>query len=315
VICLISGGGSSLLEALPDGITLADLRKTVDILLAGGAPIETLNVVRKQLSLVKGGRLARRIAPARCISLVLSDVIGDPPDAIASGPTAPDQSSFADALRALDTYGKGKRVPKAVRDYLRKGSEGKVEGTVKPGDPAFERQSYHIIGNNRLALAAAAQTARTLGFYPLLLSSRIQGEAREAAALICAIARDVIERNTPVLGPVCLLFGGETTVTLRGKGKGGRNQEFALASLLAMAAVPGDYLLAAVGTDGTDGPTDAAGALAAPEIWRRAKVLRLDPHEYLQRNDAYRFFDACDGLIRTGPTGTNVMDIGCVLLP
>ena len=315
VICLISGGGSALLEQLPDEVSLADLQQTSRVLLACGAGIEEINLVRKHLSLVKGGQLGRAMAPARCLNLLISDVIGDSLATIASGPTVVDPSTIDDAWHVVDTYRLADRLPRSVIRYLDTRRAGAAVETGLPATDAFKKMTYLILGNNRVALQAAAGTAQMLGFQPLILTSRITGEAREAARVIAAIAMDILEADCPVKKPACLLFGGETTVNLLGSGKGGRNQEFALATLLAMPRSAGRYLIASVGTDGSDGPTDATGAFASPEIWRAADAKGLDPAIYLANNDAYPFFEACDGLIKTGPTGTNVMDIGVVLLP
>lgn len=310
VICLISGGGSALLEKLPPGITLADLQETFRQLLGCGATIEDMNAVRKHLSLVKGGQLARAIHPARCLSLILSDVIGDSPETIASGPTAPDGTTFDDAWEVLEKYRLTTALPHSVIRHLSGGRDSLHAETPKPGDPAFDRVENLIIGNNFIALQAAEARAASLGLHPLILTTRLQGEAREAARVIVSVMAEVAATAHPVARPACLLFGGETTVTLRGNGKGGRNQEFALAALLAMSGLPENCLLLSCGTDGTDGPTDAAGAVATPALYRKALAMGLNPAAYLENNNAYPFFEQTGGLIKTGPTGTNVMDIG-----
>ncbi len=314
VICLISGGGSALLEALPTGITLNAMQKTVQLLLKSGATIEEINAVRKHLSLVKGGQLARRIAPARCVSLIISDVIGDPLDAIASGPTAPDSTTFQDAVAVLQRYRIWEQVPESVREWLTRGTKGAVPETVKADDPLWERVHNIILGNNHYAVTRAQRVAETLGYHTLVLTSRLQGEAREVARVMAAIAQSMQQDDYPLTPPAAIIFGGETTVTVRGNGKGGRNQELALAALIAMGPYARGYLIASVGTDGTDGPTDAAGGWAYPGIWRVAENRRLNPLDFLANNDSYHFFKQVDGLVVTGPTGTNVMDIGVILV-
>ncbi len=320
VICLISGGGSALLEKLPGleapagGISLTDLQETSRRLLEYGATIEEMNALRKHLSLVKGGRLAAAIAPARCLTLAISDVIGDPPETIASGPTAPDPTTFSDVWNVVRNYRLENRLPASVSGYLQKGLRGEAPETLKPGDPVFEKVENIILGNNLAALNAARKTAEDLGFPALILSSRIQGEAREAARAIAGIVQEIVASGHPLPRPACLLFGGETTVTVRGGGKGGRNQELALAALMELKNIPKPHILLSCGSDGGDGPTDAAGAFIDPEIYRAAEALNLDSRAYLQNNDAYHFFEQAGGLVKTGPTGTNVMDIGIVLV-
>jgi hydroxypyruvate reductase len=301
VICLLSGGGSALLTLPVPGLTLADLQALTDALLRSGATINELNSVRKHWSRVKGGRLTRLIAPATLVTLVLSDVVGDPLDVIASGPTVPDPTAVADAQAVLERYGvwTGRAVP--------------FQETPKPGDPAFERVQHVIVGSNRLAAVAAVEQARQLGFGALLLSTYVEGEAREVARVAAALAKGMRGHGDPLSPPACLVWGGETTVTMRGEGKGGRNQELALASALALDGWPG-VLVMALATDGTDGPTDAAGAIATGETVARARALGLDPQAALDANDSYPFFDALGGLILTGPTGTNVNDLLLVLV-
>ncbi|MEJ2636229.1 MAG: glycerate kinase [Calditrichia bacterium] len=315
VLCLISGGGSAVLEALPAGISLEDLRKVSGFLLASGANIEEINTVRKHLSLVKGGQLAARIAPATCISIILSDIVGDPLEAIASGPTAPDSTTFQDALAVLRKYDAENEIPKSIIAYIQKGADGEASETLKPGDPLFSKVHNIILGNNLEALHAAMKTAKGLGFHTLILSSRLQGEAREAGKVVAAVVQELLASNLPVPRPAGILLGGETTVTLKGDGKGGRNQELALAALLAMKNVKQEYAIASCGTDGTDGPTDAAGAIAGPGIWDKCRSGDINPQEYLDNNDSYHFWQKSNGLIVTGPTGTNVMDIILALVP
>jgi glycerate 2-kinase len=267
-----------------------------------------LTAVRKHLSQIKGGGLARLAGRAAVVSLILSDVVGDPLDVIASGPTVPDPTTFADAWAVLARYDLVERVPRAVQHRLRAGLDGKVEETPKPEAALFQNVHNVLVGSNRLAAEAAVETARAQGLNVLLLSTFVEGEARQVARVAAGLAKELVAYDRPVSRPACLVWGGETTVTVQGEGKGGRNQELALAAALAMEGLPG-VLLVALGTDGTDGPTDAAGAVATGETVSRARSLGLDPAAYLGNNDAYPFFDALDDLIRTGPTGTNVNDL------
>lgn len=305
LIVTVSGGASALLSAPAEPITLAAKQKTTGLLLRAGADIFQLNAVRKHLSFLKGGRLAALAYPATVLSLLLSDVIGDPLDVIGSGPTAPDPTTFAEAIQVLEKFKVIARTPKVVLDLLRKGTRGEIAETPEPGDPLFENVYNIVAGSNALALKAAARQARALGYRPRILSSTVSGEAREVARTHAAMLREVSH-------PTCLLAGGETTVAVKGKGKGGRNQEFALAAAIEMDRLPGVLVLCA-GTDGTDGPTDAAGAIATGKSIARAKRLGLDPAKYLANNDSYTFFSKLDDLVKTGPTGTNVMDIEILL--
>jgi glycerate 2-kinase len=298
VICLISGGGSALLTLPAPGLHLADLQALTDALLRSGATINELNTVRKHWSRIKGGQLARLAAPATLVTLVLSDVVGDPLEVIASGPTVPDPTTAADARAVLERYG----IP---HDF-------EFQETPKPGDPAFERAQCAIVGSNRQAALAAVERARQLGFNTLLLSTYVEGEAREVAKVAAALAKGVRAHGDPLPPPACLVWGGETTVTIRGEGKGGRNQELALATALQLSGWPG-VLVMALATDGTDGPTDAAGAVATGDTVARAHALGLDPLAALAANDSYPFFDALADLIHTGPTGTNVNDLLFIL--
>ena len=305
VICLISGGGSALWTLPVPGLSLADLQALTGALLRSGATINEINTVRKHCSRIKGGHLARLVAPATLVTLILSDVVGDPLDVIASGPTVPDSTTVADAQAVLERYG--------IRSLERE----VFQETPKPGDPAFERVQHVIVGSNRLAALAAAEQARQLGFHALLLSTYVEGEAREVARVAAALAKGVRAHSDPLPPPACLVWGGETTVTVRGHGTGGRNQELALAAALALDGWPG-VLVMALATDGTDGPTDAAGAIVTGETVARARALGLDPRAALEANDSYSLFDALgdrpSGLIRTGPTGTNVNDLLLVLV-
>jgi len=317
-IVLASGGGSSLLCAPIEGISLEDKARTTRLLLGCGAPIQEMNCVRKHLSAVKGGRLAEAFAPATLLTLVLSDVVGDELDAIASGPTVPDPTTWAEALAIVRRRGIEGKLPSSVADALSQGAAGLLPETPKPGDAAFERTAAFVLGSNALSLAAAGHKARELGYEALELTSRLTGEAREAAQFLLGIAKDIRARSVPIAPPACLLCGGETTVTLRGQGKGGRNQELALAFLVAAARSPSDaeclYLLSA-STDGGDGPTDAAGAFADSEAYRAAKRKGIDAEAMLERNDSYRYFETAYALFKTGHTGTNVCDLQILLIP
>jgi len=313
VIFLISGGGSALLPYPRPGITLEEKQKVTDLLLKCGATIQEINTLRKHLSVLKGGGLARIVYPATLISLILSDVIGDPLDAIASGPTVPDPTTFADCAKILDRFGLWKKVPSSIALHIRDGLSGKREETLKEGAPAFNRVSNLILGNNLLAMKAAQKEAKALGYRPLMLSSLIAGETREVAKVLSAMAKEVRLTANPIPPPACLLSGGETTVTLRGKGKGGRNQEFTLAAAMEIAGWK-DIVILSAGTDGTDGPTDAAGAFADGETVNRAKAMGLEPEVFLKENDSYSFFKKLGDLLITGPTGTNVMDLRIILI-
>jgi hydroxypyruvate reductase len=312
VICLISGGGSALLTLPQPGITLEDLRALTDALLRCGATINEINALRKHLQQLQGGGIAQLAAPATVISLILSDVVGDPLDVIASGPTSPDTTTFADAWAVLETYGLVEAVPRSIVERLRAGLAGQVPETPKPGEALFERVQNVIIGSNALAAQAAVGRARELGFAALVLSTYVEGEAREVARVAAALAKDLARHGRPLRPPACLVLGGETTVTLRGSGRGGRNQELALAAAIALDGWP-DVLIATLATDGNDGPTDAAGAIATGETSAQGRALGLEARAYLANNDSYTYFDRLGGLIRTGPTNTNVNDLLFVL--
>jgi hydroxypyruvate reductase len=308
VIFVLSGGASALL-ALPAGdLSLEELRATTDVLLRSGATIDELNTVRKHLDALKGGGLARLAPGATLVTLALSDVGGDEPSAIGSGPSVADPTTFADALAVLERHGVRESVPPRVVERFEHGRAGTLSETPKPGDAVFEHGAYGIVGSNRLAAEAAELTARELGFHSLILTTRLEGEAREAARVVAALVREISEHGRPVSRPGCLVLGGETTVTVRGRGLGGRNQELALAAALALEGVP-NVLVSAFGTDGTDGPTDAAGAVATGESVARGRELGVDAASRLADNDAYRFFAPLGDLIMTGPTGTNVCDL------
>lgn len=313
VLCLISGGGSALLPLPAAPITLEEKQATTKLLLACGATIHELNAVRKHLSLIKGGQLARLAAPATVISLMLSDVVGDPLDVIGSGPTAPDPSTFQTAWTVIEKYGLAAQLPAAVRQRLQAGLAGAIEETPKAGDPCFARTRNLVIGSNLLAVKAASVKARELGYKPVVLSTTIEGETKDVAAMHAAIAREARATGRPAKPPVCFISGGETTVTIKGDGLGGRNQEFALAAALVLDGQP-DMLAFSGGTDGTDGPTDAAGAWADGETVTRATKAGLNAAAALRNNDSYHFFEPLGDLVKTGPTGTNVMDVRLLLL-
>ena len=322
VVGLISGGGSALLTAplqseTGPALALADKQETTRQLLACGASIDEINTLRKHLSAIKGGRLVRALHPARCLNLVLSDVVGDRLDVIASGPTVGDTSTWADAMAVVERYGLAGRLPATVMEVLRRGVAGELEETPGPGDASFAAIDNVLLGRNLDALKGAADQAGRLGYRPVLLTSQATGEARELAVLLRAVARDVRGEGLLAARPACLLCGGETTVTLRGEGKGGRNQELALAFLAGLRpdsnGDAGLYLLSAA-TDGDDGPTDAAGAFACTDLFAEARRRGLDPGDYLRRNDSYRFFEQLGALLKTGPTNTNVCDLQMVLV-
>ncbi|MFC7076476.1 glycerate kinase type-2 family protein [Haloarcula halophila] len=305
VLAVVTGGGSACMVA-PDGIPLADLRSTTTALLDSGVPIESINAVRKHLSAVKGGHLARRLTPARVCGVVFSDVVGDDLSVIASGPLTPDGSTFQDALEVLD--GIDAAVPDSVRRRLDRGARGEVAETPRAGDPAFDRVSTHVVATNMTALRAARDRAAAAGYEPVILSSRVRGEARTAAGIHAAIAAEIRATGTPIEPPAVLLSGGETTVTVSGDGHGGPNQEFVLGGL---ADLPEDSVLAAVDTDGIDGATDAAGAILGPGNRPDREAVR----GALDRNDAYPLLADHDGLVVTGPTGTNVNDLRVLVVP
>ena len=313
VLTLISGGASALTPAPAPPITLGDKQVMTRLLLAAGADINQLNAVRKHCSVLKGGQLARAAAPARVAALLLSDVIGDPIDVIGSGPTAPDASTFGEALGILDRFDLRQRAPASVRERLERGVRGETAETPKPDDAIFERVVNVVIGNNQLVVDAAASRAAALGLAPHVLTRSLHGEARDAARELVALGGEIAAGRGPIAPPACLIAGGETTVTVRGDGIGGRCQEFALAAALELEGRDGMAVLAA-GTDGSDGPTDAAGAVADGESASRARHQGLDPRAHLYRNDSNRVFAALGDLVITGPTNTNLLDLYLVLV-
>ena len=313
VIFLLSGGGSALLPFPVDGIKLKQKQEVTQLLLDCGADIKEINTIRKHISRMKGGWLAKWAYPSTVIGFILSDVVGDPLDVIGSGPTVPDPSTFEEATEILKKYDLLNKISLSIQEHLQLGKEGKAEETPKPGDPAFEKVYNMIIGSNIIALHAAEKEATSFGFNTLILSSSIVGETRDAARFHTAIAKEVISSGNPVAKPACILSGGETTVTIRGNGLGGRNQEFALAGALEISGMEKVVLLSG-GTDGTDGPTDATGAVADHTTVLRAESMGLDPKGHLENNDAYPFFKKMGDLLITGPTHTNVMDVRIILV-
>ncbi len=313
VIFLLSGGGSALLPFPANAIELKEKQEVTQLLLDCGADIQEINTIRKHISQIKGGWLSKWAYPSTVIGFILSDVVGDQLDVIGSGPTVPDPSTFEEAweiLRKYDLFGK---ISASIKQYLESGKKGEVEETPKPGDAVFEKVHNCIIGSNAFALREAEKEAASLGLNTLILSSLIVGETREAARFHTAIAKEVILSGNPIVRPACILSGGETTVTIKGSGLGGRNQEFVLAAALEISRMEKIVLLSG-GTDGTDGPTDAAGALADHTTIDRAKGMGLNTKAHLENNDAYPFFKKLGDLLITGPTQTNVMDVRIILV-
>jgi glycerate 2-kinase len=313
VLFLLSGGGSALLPMPVEGVTLEEKMATTNLLLKSGASIEEMNTIRKHLSQIKGGQLVRLASPSTLVALVLSDVVGDPLNVIASGPTVGDPSTFQDCRAVLDRYSLREKLPTSVKSHLEAGIEGRVPETPKPNDPIFSNSYTTLVGNNMQALKAAADKAQMLGYHTLILSSMIEGDTSEAAGFHSALVKEIVQSGHPIAPPACLISGGETTVVVRGKGKGGRNLEFSLAAALEIEGLAGVCLLSG-GTDGTDGPTDAAGALADGKTVARALAKGLNPREFLKENDSYHFFQHLDDLLITGPTNTNVMDLRVMLV-
>jgi glycerate 2-kinase len=313
ILCLISGGGSALLPFPYDGITLKDKQDIIKILLSCGATIHEINTIRKHISKIKGGRLAQAVYPATLVTLILSDVVGDDLDVIASGPTVPDSSSFYDCKNIFRRYDIIDKIPKNILNHIEYGISGEIDETPKPLDPVFERTYNLIIGSNAESLISAKEKAENLGYNVLILSSMIEGETRFIAQVHGAIAREIIKTGNPLPLPACILSGGETTVTISGNGLGGRNQEFALSASIDISGKKNIVMLSG-GTDGTDGPTDAAGAFSDTFTLKRAEKMGLDPYRFLSNNDSYHFFQNLGDLFITGPTNTNVMDLRIVLV-
>ena len=313
VICLISGGGSALISLPAEDTTLDELRETTNLLLKSGATIQEINAVRKHLSAIKGGQLAKAAYPAKVISLLISDVVGDKLDTIASGPTSPDPTTFSDALKVLEKYGLSEQVPFAVLNRLKKGAKSEIPETPKPGEECFRRTHNIIVASNANAIEAAADVGRSYGLNVHTLTTAMQGEAREVGKYLASVAKAVCETGKPIQKPSLLLSGGETTVTVTGEGIGGRNQELVLSASLHVSNLE-DVTIASFSTDGIDGPTDAAGAVADSFTSKRARHRGLDPSCYLERNDSYHFFKELGDLLITGATGTNVMDIVALMI-
>jgi len=314
LVVLLSGGASALLPAPVPGVSLEDKAAVTALLMRAGAGITELNTVRKHLSRLKGGGLARAAAPARVVTLVLSDVVGDDLSTIASGPTVPDPTTYAEARRILDDRGLASAVPASVRRHLDAGVRGERAETPKPRDAVFRRVRTRVVGSNRLSVQAAAREARGRGLRPLVLTTRLEGEAREVARVLVAVLRECVESATPASPPVCLLAGGETTVTVRGDGRGGRNQEMAVAAAEGLASFPVEAVVAALATDGIDGASESAGGVADRTSVARARALGLAaPAAFLAANDSNGFLAPLGDLIVTGPTGTNVVDLAVLL--
>lgn len=311
VIFLISGGGSALLTAPVHNVFLADLQKLNNILLASGADITEINTLRKHLSQVKGGNLARMAYPAKVISLILSDVMGDPLDVIASGPTVPDPTTYEDANEVINKYGFSQELPLPIRNHILRGTLGGIPETPKENDPTFLNTHNVIIGNNHKAAQAAVEQAALEGFNTFILTTRLKGEASKIGPILASIAQQINDSGEPLPRPACIIAGGESTVTLQGDGLGGRNQELALSAVADLAGLS-DTFLVTLATDGDDGPTDAAGAVVTGNTLSQANHQGLDHAEYLSRNAAYDFFDPLGDLFKPGPTQTNVNDISFI---
>jgi glycerate-2-kinase len=313
VICLISGGGSSLMALPRTGILLEDKQKVTDLLLKCGATINEINTVRKHISAFKGGQLAKTAYPATILGLLLSDVLGDPLDVIASGPTVPDSSTFEEAVKILKSYDMWKKIIGSIKKVLLEGEKGLIDETPKKDDPIFEKVHNVVIGNNRLACQATIKSMKKSGLNTMFLSSFLEGEAREVGTALAALVKEVLASGNPLPPPVGIVVGGETTVTVIGRGKGGRNQELALAAALRIEGLD-KVVIASISTDGVDGPTDAAGALVDGETMRHSKGLGLEAGMFIKNNDSYDFFSRVGGLIYTGPTGTNVNDVTMIIV-
>lgn len=313
VFSLISGGGSALLPQPAREITLAEKQAVTRMLIECGASIDEINALRKHISSSKGGQMARFAFPATTVNLMLSDVVGDRMDVIASGPFVPDTSTYRDVKDVLEKYNLTD-IPPAVEKYLRAGLAGRLSETPKEGDPVFERVHNRIVGSNMIALQAAGKKAEALGYTTVILSSMVEGETREVTRVHTAIAREILRTGHPVAPPACIISGGETTVTIRGNGLGGRNQEFCLAAALDLDGVAPRVVILSGGTDGNDGPTDAAGGIVDPLTLRRAEEAGMKAMDFLGNNDAYHFLQKTGDLLITGPTNTNVMDVRLILV-
>jgi len=312
VICLISGGGSALMPYPAEGISLEDKQDVTSRLLMKGATIDELNAVRKHLSAIKGGQLARRCYPTRVVSLILSDVVGDPLDTIASGPTSPDTTTFRDTVDVLKKYKLWDDTRSQVRERLEYGMKKVITETPKPGDEIFDHVTNVIVGNNSIAAESAAEAAEALGYNSLIVSTMVEGEAAEVGTVLAGIARELAAKGRPLKPPAAIIVGGETTVNVRGSGKGGRNQELALS--LARRITGLKVVAASLATDGIDGPTEASGAIVDGETSTRASEAGLSIEKFLAENDSYSFFERIGDMIVTGPTGTNVNDLALILI-
>jgi glycerate-2-kinase len=314
LICLISGGGSSLMSLPREGITLKEKQELTNALLKSGATINEINSVRKHLSGFKGGWLAKKAYPATVLNIILSDVVGDPLDTIASGPTVPDHTTFTQAKSALEKYDLWRNLPSSIRKIFEDGERGLIQETAKPKDSVFEKVHNVVVGNNRTATIAACQFLKSHGLNTVLLAATLEGEAKCVGGILASIVNEIEASGNPLCKPAAVVVGGETTVRVVGKGLGGRNQELALAAALHLKnnrdrAV----VVASIGTDGVDGPTDAAGALVDGDTYYRATELGLRPESFLAENDSYNFFLKLGDLIFTGKTGTNVNDISLII--
>jgi len=312
IIVVISGGGSALMTYPADGVGLGDIQEVTGLLLRSGATINELNAVRKHLSAVQGGQMAKRASSATVLSLVLSDVVGDPLDTIASGPTVPDPTTFDDAVNVLKRRGTWESTPPSIRRRLETGAEGRIEETPKPGDEIFEKVHNFVVGSNHTATRAAVDRARTLGYESMLLSTRIEGEASQVGTVLAGIAGEIAATGNPLGCPAAVVAGGETTVTVMGSGRGGRNQELALSAARRIRGL--NAVVAALATDGIDGLTEAAGAIVDGATLGRAVSKGLDAAEFLSDNDSNGFFNALGDTLLTGPTGTNVNDLMLILV-
>jgi glycerate 2-kinase len=317
IINLISGGGSSLICMPVNGITLADKQETTRLLLESGAAIAEINCVRKHISEVKGGNLAKLAYPARVINLILSDVMGDRLDTIASGIMTPDSTTFQQALDILRKYHIEDRAPESVKKTIESGIKGSITETPKAGDPVFDNVSNMIMGNNNAACRAAKAYGKELGYHATILTTSLSGEARQIAHFFSSLAHDIDSGRSDLRKPALIVTGGETTVTIHGTGKGGRNQEMVLAflcNLMDERPDSGNIFFLSAGTDGIDGPTDAAGAIITPALSETVRELRIDPYRYLEENDSYHFFEKTGHLFKTGATNTNVCDIQLLIV-
>jgi len=312
VVCLISGGGSSLMPLPRNHVSISDKKSLTDALLKSGANINEINTVRKHISDFKGGWLAKKAFPATILNLILSDVVGDPLDFIASGPTVPDSTTFSDAVKVLNRYGLWNETPASIRQVLTDGEKGKIPETPKANDKAFKNVYNVVVGNNRSASTAACEYLKSAGVNALLLTASLEGEARTVGTVLASIANEIAVFCNPVPKPAGVVIGGETTVVVTGTGLGGRNQEIPLGAALRLRHIDG-IVLASLSTDGVDGPTNAAGAIVDGKTLVKAQKIEQSPEEYLENNDSYHFFSRLNDLIFTGPTGTNVNDVSVII--